>query len=49
MAAYSRILLGAKNQLGTREACLLSANRELFPVQWNTVVIIITVIIIVIQ
>lgn len=26
-AAYGRILVGAQNQLGTEEACLLSANR----------------------
>lgn len=37
MAAYSRILLGAKNQSGTGKVCLLSANRGLFPVQWNII------------
>lgn len=33
MAAYSRVLQGATNQLGTVEVCLLSANSELFLVQ----------------
>lgn len=37
MAAYSRVLQGAKNQLGTVEVCLLSANGGLFLVQWNTI------------